>query len=181
MTKLADHRPDAAPTASMNRKEAADRRPSKRPSQSIRLLAVASAGGHWEELMLLRPAFEGFDVHYATTLEGFAERERLTKVHVLPDANRHRPLRTIACAWTCWNVIRSIRPHYVVTTGALPGLTCGLIGRLFGARTIWVDSIANSERLSMSGTFAGRFAALSVTQWEHLAQDDSPAFHGALL
>ena len=31
-------------------------------SQGFTLLAVSSGGGHWEELMLLRPAFAGLDI-----------------------------------------------------------------------------------------------------------------------
>lgn len=31
------------------------------------ILAVASGGGHWIQLLRLAPAFAGADVHYATT------------------------------------------------------------------------------------------------------------------
>ena len=32
-----------------------------------RVLAVASGGGHWDELMLLRPTLEQYNVQYVTT------------------------------------------------------------------------------------------------------------------
>ena len=38
-----------------------------------RLLAIASSGGHWQQLMRMRPAFAGTEVTYATTLAGLPE------------------------------------------------------------------------------------------------------------
>jgi hypothetical protein len=51
---------------------------------------------------------------------------------------------------------------------------------MVGARTIWLDSIANSDRPSLSGTFARPFASLWLTQWKHLA-DGALRYEGALL
>jgi hypothetical protein len=57
---------------------------------------------------------------------------------------------------------------------------------MMGARTIWLDSIANVDELSLSGQMAGRFADLWLTQWPHLTEADSlgqrrPAFAGTVL
>jgi hypothetical protein len=57
----------------------------------------------------------------------------------------------------------------LITTGALPGLFCLIAARLLGARTVWIDSIANSDQPSMSGRIARLFAHEWFTQWEHLA------------
>ena len=148
--------------------------------RKIKLLAVASAGGHWEELMLLRPALEPFVIDYATTNSELAIRDGLTHVHLLPDSNRNRPFRALLCLWRVWNLIRRTKPDFVVTTGALPGLISIIAGRSLGAKAIWIDSIANSEKASMSGWCARWFATLWLTQWEHLAQR-SGRYEGALL
>ena len=37
-------------------------------SKPRRILAVSSGGGHWVELMRLRPAFEGHDVAFVTEI-----------------------------------------------------------------------------------------------------------------
>jgi hypothetical protein len=49
------------------------------------------------------------------------------------------------------------------------------------ARTIWIDSIANVERLSSSGAQARRVADVWLTQWEHLARPEGPEYWGAVL
>ncbi|WP_220347888.1 hypothetical protein [Alkalilimnicola ehrlichii] len=56
-----------------------------------------------------------------------------------------------------------------------------LFGKLLGAKTIWVDSLANAEQLSVSGAKVRRFADLWLTQWEHLAAPDGPHYRGAVL
>jgi hypothetical protein len=74
-----------------------------------------------------------------------------------------------------------MRPDVVISTGAAPGFLALRLGRLLGARTIWVDSVANGEELSMSGKLAGRYADLWLTQWEHLAHEGGPQFRGNVL
>jgi hypothetical protein len=69
----------------------------------------------------------------------------------------------------------------VLSTGASVGYFALLFGKLFRARTIWIDSIANVERLSKSGELVARLADLRLTQWEHLATGDDLRYEGAVL
>jgi len=79
-----------------------------------------------------------------------------------------------------------VRPDIVISTGASVGVLAARIGSLFGARTVWIDSIANAEQLSLSGHLAGKFVDVWLTQWEHLAEaaDGSsrrPTFEGTVI
>ncbi|WP_293882559.1 glucuronosyltransferase [Sphingomonas sp.] len=131
--------------------------------------------------MLLRPAFAGFEVEYATTNYDLAIREGINRIYLLPDSNRNQPIRALYCLWRSWSIVRQANPDFIITTGALPGLFCVVVGRLMGAKTIWIDSIANSDRSSMSGACARWFSSLWLTQWEHLAKPSGPRYDGALL
>ncbi|WP_407496358.1 UDP-N-acetylglucosamine--LPS N-acetylglucosamine transferase [Pseudooceanicola sp. MF1-13] len=140
-----------------------------------RVLAVASSGGHWQQLMLIRPAFAGHEVHFATTLDGVPGAVRV------PDCNRDTPLAMLRCAGTMAALVWRLRPQVIVTTGALPGMLALLMGRVIGARTIWLDSVANAEAMSMSGRIAGRFAHHRLSQWDHVARAEGAEFAGAVL
>ncbi len=144
-------------------------------------MAVASGGGHWEQLMLIRPAFDHCHITYVTTGSGFAERDGLNSAVLLPDSNRSSPTSALRTLFASWGLIRKLRPHVIITTGALPGLFCLIIGRLYGARTLWIDSLANFEKPSMSGRWAQRFADVSLTQWEHQARSGGLEYSGNLL
>ena len=146
-----------------------------------KVLAVASGGGHWEQLMMLRPALDRHDTRFATTHPAMAVQHGVDQAAPLPDCNLDQPIRALMCALSAALLVLRARPQVVISTGAAPGFFCILWGRLIGARTLWIDSIANAERLSLSGRLAKRVAHQCLTQWEHLAEGDNPAFRGAVL
>ncbi|WP_156840073.1 glycosyltransferase family protein [Novosphingobium aquimarinum] len=151
------------------------------PDGTPKLLVAASKGGHWDQVMMLRDVFAPYSVAYATTDRNLSVANGTERAYDLPDCNRHTPLLLLQCFlisfWTVWR----FRPNYVVSTGALPGLLCILFGRLLGAETIWVDSVANAERLSMCGRVATCVATVTLTQWEHLARPEGPSYVGSIL
>lgn len=146
-----------------------------------RLFAIASAGGHWQQLMELRPAFSGCDVLYATTIEGLAAEFGAYPSVVVPDCNRNDLWRLPQVATALSREIRRFRPQVVVSTGALPGVAALAIGKSVRARTVWIDSIANAEKMSMSGKMARRFADLWLSQWKHVAEAEGAKFYGGIL
>jgi UDP-N-acetylglucosamine:LPS N-acetylglucosamine transferase len=145
-----------------------------------RILAISSAGGHWEQLMLLRPGLDECEVVYAVTNRAVAERSGVDATEV-PDFNASQPLKTILGGLKVVALVVRVRPDAVISTGAAPGLVAAATAKLLGARVIWVDSVANASRLSLSGRLAGRIADLWLTQWEHLAAPEGPHYGGAVL
>ncbi|MEN3748081.1 glucuronosyltransferase [Sphingomonas sp. HF-S3] len=131
--------------------------------------------------MLLRSAFERFDPVFATTNSNLAVRDGLERVHVIPDSNRDQPIRSLKTLAACIGLIWRVRPTLLISTGALPGLFCLIAARLLGARTIWIDSVANSDQPSLSGKCARPFASLWLTQWRHLSDERDIDYWGALL
>lgn len=145
------------------------------------ILAISSGGGHWIELIRLRPAFAGHHVHYATVDAAYAAHVGDTPLHVVRDCTRWDKLGMIRTSLqVLWLVLR-LRPDVVISTGALPGFFGVLIAGRLGAKTVWVDSLANVEELSMSGQKIGRFADLWLTQWPELARPGGPHFEGTVL
>jgi UDP-N-acetylglucosamine:LPS N-acetylglucosamine transferase len=141
----------------------------KNANNRLRLLAISSAGGHWVQLCRLLPLFAEHDVLYITTLGDTATPSGNRPLKVVPDASRSQPVRLLYLWLKLLGIMLIFRPQVVVTTGAAPGLVAMQIARMFGSHTIWIDSIANSEQVSMSGVLAQRLANLRLTQWEHLA------------
>jgi Oligosaccharide biosynthesis protein Alg14 like len=146
-----------------------------------KLMAVSSGGGHWVQLRRLAPVFDDFEVVYVTVVDSYRSQVPESRFHRVPDATRWNKFGLVLLALrTAW-VIAVERPAVVLSTGAAPGYFAILFGRFFGARTIWIDSMANVENLSMSGAKAGRYADLWLTQWPHLARPFGPHFVGSVL
>jgi len=146
-----------------------------------RILAIASGGGHWVQLLRLRPAFAGEHIAYVTVSKAYRAEIGSAPFYVVNDATRWNKWALLRLALRmAWIILRR-RPNIVITTGAAPGYFGVLFGRLLGARTVWIDSMANVDRLSLSGRKAGRWANLWLTQWPSLARPDGPRFEGAVL
>ena len=98
---------------------------------------------------------------------------------------------TDATRWSRWDLLRMIveiawivlreRPDVVVSTGAAPGVVALRVGKWLGARTVWLDSIANVEQMSLSGQRVREFADLRLSQWPDVATADGAVFKGAVL
>jgi UDP-N-acetylglucosamine:LPS N-acetylglucosamine transferase len=153
----------------------------RRRGTPTKVLAIASGGGHWTELMRLRPAFEGCDTVYATVSGAYQAQLGGARLRVIPDATRWERVGLVRCALRVLAVLLVERPDVVVSTGALPGFFGVVLGKLVGCRTVWVDSIANVEELSMSGDKVRPFADLWLTQWPELARSEGPEYAGAIL
>jgi UDP-N-acetylglucosamine:LPS N-acetylglucosamine transferase len=146
-----------------------------------RLLAIASGGGHWIQLLRLRDAFAGFDVAYVSMFDNYAEAVPGARFHTVSDASRFN-LRGFGKVWIKAIIIMiKERPHAIVTTGAAPMLCFLILGRLIGSRTLWIDSIANAERLSTSGWLARKIAHCTVSQWPDVAEREGVPYWGAII
>ncbi len=139
-----------------------------------RVLAVASTGGHWRQMAALSSAFDGHHVRYVSTGDQLGD-------YSIRDCSRsHWWLAALACTQLIW-ILTKERPDVVVSTGALPGLLAIVMARLFGARTVWIDSIANTEKLSLSGRLCRPFAGLWMTQWPEVAKRSGAVYAGSVM
>ncbi|WP_455374321.1 hypothetical protein [Limibacillus halophilus] len=146
-----------------------------------KILAVASGGGHWIQLLRLRPAFEGANTVYVSVQADQAADVAPHRFHQVPDANRSTKLML---AWQLMRILYILlreRPSFVISTGAAPGYLAIRLGGLMGARTLFIDSIANAEQLSLSGHLASAHADVMLTQWPSLAKDGGPQYRGSVL
>ncbi len=146
-----------------------------------RVLLVASGGGHWVQLLRLRDAWRDDDVAYVTVQDSYRSQVEGARFYRIHDATRWNRWRLLRMVLQVTRVVLRERPDVVITSGAAPGLVALRVGKWVGARTVWLDSIANVERLSLSGQHVGKFADLQLTQWKHLETQGGPLYKGAVL
>lgn len=146
-----------------------------------KLLAVASAGGHWTQLNLVNNAFSEFDIHYVTTTLNNNMECKNKPISAVIDADRTNKFKMVLLIIQMFYLVLRHRPHTVISTGAAPGLFAIIFGRLIGSQTIWIDSMANYYSISGSGNKARRFCDLFLTQWPHLSTEDDIKYKGSVL
>ncbi len=151
------------------------------PRLKPKIVALSSGGGHWVQLLRLRPAFEDTNLIFATVHEGYRADVPGYEFRVIHDGNRSQKIALLKSAASILFLLLTEKPDVVISTGAAPGYFAIRLGKLLRMKTIWVDSVANAEELSMSGRKAGRCADLWLTQWPHLAKEGGPKCLGDVL
>lgn len=162
-----------------------------------KILAVSSSGGHWIQLMRLRPAWDDCTVFYLTTEADYeADVTEYSFEKQLPQpqffttvvATRWNKLMLLRQLFEVLFIVLKVRPDVIISTGASIGYFAFKAGKLLGAKTIWVDSIANVEQISMGGMKTRDCADIWLTQWPHLASKETentknrqPKFWGSVL
>jgi len=147
----------------------------------FKVLMVASGGGHWVQLLRVAPAFAEHEAVYVTVNGAYREDVGPSRFYAINDATRWNKLRLVQMALRLLLIMVREKPDIVISTGAAPGYLALRIGRLLGIRTVWIDSIANVEELSLSGLRVGKYADVWLTQWPHLARPEGPYYAGAVL
>lgn len=121
-------------------------------------------------------------IYLTTKQELVTKLEKRGKTYMLGECNRRHPIETIKVLLRCFKIVVKEKPDVVITTGSMPIAMFCLCAKLFRKKVIWIDSIANIERFSMSGRLMYYFADLFLTQWQELAQEYPKAqFAGAIL
>jgi len=137
----------------------------------MRVCLATSAGGHASALMKLQRCWEGMDCFFVTTSKVVEKQlAKYGRVYVVDESNRQHPFRVLRTLTGCVKITLRERPTVIISTGAAVGCIMALLGRLMGARIAWVDSIANTEDLSLSGRLVRPFADLVLTQWPDVAK-----------
>jgi UDP-N-acetylglucosamine:LPS N-acetylglucosamine transferase len=146
-----------------------------------KILAVSSGGGHWVELIRLSPAFEGHIVVFATVDKAYRSEAGSARFYTIRDVTRWNKLRWVQTFIKLAYILLREQPDVVISTGALPGYFSLRLAKWLGIKTIWIDSIANVEELSLSGQSIGKHADLWLTQWPQLARPSGPMYRGTVL
>lgn len=135
----------------------------------MKVLAVASGGGHIVELLRLTPAFQDHELIYMSTHESFASKCQGHEYYTVPDFSQWDAHKMPSVGLKMYKIFKKIKPDVIVTTGAAPGVLALFIGKLMGAKTVWVESLCHAEKVSISGKICKLFADRVYTQWAHLA------------
>lgn len=142
-----------------------------------RIIFISSTGGHLSELMVLKPIFNNYDYHIVTekTESTISLKEEYDKrIHYLIYGTRINKLKYI-CKVTL-NTLKSlgifikVRPKAIVTTGAHTAMPMCIIGKLLGAKIIFIETYANVYSPTGTGKFVYKFADKFIVQWEEMKE-----------
>lgn len=150
-----------------------------------KVLFISSTGGHFSELLQLKPLFKKYDSYIITEKDETnvnLKQEYGNKMFFLPYGTRSKLFTYIfkyfyLCLKTIYLYIR-IRPKYIVTTGTHTAVPMCYLGKLFGSKIIFIETFANSESKTLSGKMIYPIANLFIVQWEEMLKLYPKATYG---
>lgn len=140
-----------------------------------RVLFISSTGGHLSELMKLEALFKQYDSYIITekdiTTEYLKEKYK-DKIAYLPYCTRSKMFSYIFIY--SYLILKSIvlfakiKPEIIVSTGTHTAVPMCYLGKLFGKKIIYIETIANKTRKTLTGKIVYPISDLFIVQWSEM-------------
>ena len=130
---------------------------------------IASTGGHFEQLMMLKPLMDKYESFIVTEKTEYSVIEDDRKIYYLNQVNRHEKTFIFKMAL---NFIKSLnlfikeRPDVVISTGALATIPMCIFAKVFKKKIIFIESFAKVNSPTLTGKLVYKFADQFYVQWE---------------
>lgn len=132
-----------------------------------KLCLISSSGGHYEQLLMLKPLEKKYDVFWVTEKSDYLSpadyylrktglNDRLVLFHMLGNG------------WWSLKIWMKERPDAIITTGTMIALPMCLIAKILRKKVIYIETFARVNDATRAGKFMYKFADLFIYQWEGL-------------
>lgn len=132
---------------------------------------IASSGGHYEQLMMLKELMDKYESFVVTEKTRYSSSIKGRKTYLLRQVNRKEALFiyniTVNFFKSLWIFLKE-RPDIVISTGALAVVPMCIIAKIFRKKIIFIESFAKVTSPTMTGKFIYKFADQFYIQWEEL-------------
>lgn len=153
-----------------------------------KVLFISSTGGHLKELLQLKKLFGKYDSYLITEKTDSTKKlkdeykEKMgymvfgTKDHMLT-----YPFKLLTNCFISVYYFIKIRPKYIVTTGTHTAGPICYLGKIFGSKIIYIETMANINRKTQTGKLIYPIADLFIVQWESMLKIYPKAVYGGFI
>ena len=140
-------------------------------SREIKICFAASSGGHYEQLIMLKPLMDKYDGFILTEDTSYKSSIDNKRMYYVPQVNRSEKLFLLKMIIIC---LKSIciyikeRPDIIICTGVLAMIPMCLLAKIFCGKLIYIESFAKVTSPTMSGKLLYKFADEFYVQWESM-------------
>lgn len=132
-----------------------------------KILFVSSSGGHYEQLMMLKPIMDRNETLILTEKTSFnkSDDKRLLPV------NRKEKLflfKMVLNSIVSLYYLLSFKPQVIISTGTLCSIPICLLAKKRGIKVIYIESFAKVKTPTKTGEYLYGKVDLFIVQWEEL-------------
>ena len=135
----------------------------------MKVCIVSSCGGHLTEVRCLKAAYEKYAHFYVLNDQAILPADMQNRTYFI--AHSERDWKFFLNLWEAFRILRKEQPQVILSTGAGPVVPFAIVARLFfKTKVVYVETITQIERPSMTGRIMRYLADRSFYQWESLAR-----------
>ena len=135
----------------------------------MKVCLVGSSGGHLTHLYMLKPFWEGKERFWCTfdkeDARSLLEGETMYPVYFPSNRsikaffiNTHRAIK----------ILKKERPDVIVSSGAAPAIPFFWIGKIMGAKTVYIEVFDRIDKSTISGKLCYPVTDLFIVQWDEM-------------
>lgn len=145
--------------------------------KDTKILFISSTGGHFSELMQLKPIMDKCNYHIVTektkSNSNLKEKYKDKINFLLYDTKKH-PFKyffvLLANSFISLYIYLKFRPQIVITTGTHTAGPMCCIAKLLGSKVIYIETFANRKTKTVTGKFLYFIADTFVVQWDEMLE-----------
>lgn len=139
--------------------------------KKIKICFAASSGGHYEQLLMLKPLMEKYDSFVITEKTNYSAETKGEKIYYLNQVNRKKKnfiWTMIQNVWKSIGIYRKEKPDVIICTGVLAMIPICMISKMMGKELIYIESFAKVTSPTETGKLLYKFADRFYVQWESM-------------
>lgn len=136
---------------------------------NLKVCLVGSSGGHLTHLYMLKPFWQDKE-RFWVTFDKEDARSLLQEEKMYPcyyPSNRSIKALIINTAKAI-KIIRKERPDLMISSGAAPAIPFFYIGKLFGAKTVYIEVFDRINKPTMTGKLVYPVTDKFIVEWEEM-------------
>lgn len=140
---------------------------------SKKLCFAASSGGHYEQILMLKPLMEKYDSFLITEKTTYKTEIIGERVYYLHQVNRKEKFFLFEMVG---NLLKSFvifineRPDVVITTGVLAVIPICILAKVFHKKLIYIESFAKVSTPTETGKLMYKYADQFYVQWPQMKE-----------
>lgn len=138
-----------------------------------KLCFAASSGGHFEQILMLKPLMDKYDSFIVTEKTQYQVGMKGQRMYYLHQVNRKEllfPFWSIINAFVSLRIFIKEKPDVVITTGVLAVIPLCLMAKLSGKKLIYIESFAKISSPTKTGKLMYKYADQFYVQWKSMLE-----------
>ena len=135
----------------------------------MKVCMVGSSGGHLTHLYMLKPFWQKHD-RFWVTFDKEDARSVLDGERLIPCYYpTNRSLKALVInTMLAWKTLRKEKPDLIISSGAAVAVQFFWLGKLFGAKTIYVEVFDRIDKPTVTGKMVYPVTDEFIVEWEEM-------------